>query len=59
MTIALIALAAFALIAVVYVVVMRGSLGLLRKRLDEEPDLGKPVPDEKLADGKLPTDIDY
>lgn len=59
MTIALIAIAAIAVIAITFAVVMRGSLGLLRKRLDEDPELAKPVPNDKLDDDSLPVDVDY
>ncbi len=59
MIIALIALAAFLVMAGVYSVIIRGSLGLVKKRLEEEPDLKKPIADEKLDGDRLPTDIEY
>ena len=58
MSYALIILAAVVVMGAAYAVVIRGSLGLVKKRLDEDPELARPVPDEKLHDG-LPSDIEY
>ena len=74
MTIALTIVAAVAVMAIIYVVVIRGSLGLLKQRFREEPDLKKDakqvdvpgkdsardrsVSDRHLEDD-LPADIEY
>lgn len=52
-------IAAFLVMALIYAIVIRGSLGLVKKRLKEDPELAKPVPDEKVDGGELPTDIEY
>jgi len=58
MTYVLIALAAVVVMGAAYAVVIRGSLGLVKKRLEEDPELAEPVPDSQLDDG-LPTDVEY
>jgi hypothetical protein len=59
MLIALISLAAALFLVVVYFVVVRGSLGLVKRRLDEDPDLAKPIPADKLDADDLPVDVEY
>jgi len=57
MTLLLFGVIALLVMSGIYFAVVRGGLGLLSKRLDEDPELSKPVPDDK-RDG-LPTDIEY
>ena len=58
MIIFLVILGAVVVMGGIYAIVIRGGLGLVSKRLEDEPDLKKAVPDDKLDDG-LPTDIEY
>jgi len=58
MTLVLIIIAAVVVMGAAYAIVIRGSLGLVKKRLEEDPELAKSVPKDKRGDG-LPTDIEY
>jgi len=58
MTLALIIIAAVVVMGAAYAIVIRGSLGLVKKRLKEDPELAKSVPKDKRDDG-LPTDVEY
>ena len=52
-------IAAVLFFALTYAIVVRGSLGLVKKRLSEEPELARDVPDEEVTGDELPTDIEY
>jgi len=58
MSLAISIIAALIVMGAVYAVVIRGSLSLVTKRLEEDTELAKPVPDEKLDSG-VPVDVEY